>query len=313
MVGRALHRVCLPTLVLVLSACTSNLSDGVASPPARSTPRAQASMQVPKEVAKARVVFVREHGVFEARADGSAERLFIDLEGVFEYQPDWSPDGRWLALRVDDTRAGGTVLVSSDGGRVDYIARDLDIVGGSADWAPDSRHLVLAGTDRKSKHFGLFVVDRERRTATRITSDRYEAQYPAWSPDGKWIAFTRVEPSTNTFDLWKMRPDGRRATQLTATPEAENYSAWSPDGRRLAYSSEATDGIWIMDADGSAARSVAPGGEPQWEPEELIIFDCAADEASLGRTCVVRPDGTGLTQLPLGPEAVFPNWAPRIR
>jgi WD40-like Beta Propeller Repeat len=296
---------------LLIGSCTTQ--PGPATPTAPSPTISSPSIRIgaPRELADARVVFVREHGVFQAYADGTDEQRLIDLRGLFEYQPDWSPDGRWLALRVDDERIGGTILVSSDGKRVDYLTRELGFMGGSADWAPGSRQLVLTGRQPKDQSFGLYIVDVVRRTATRITPPRYEAQYPAWSPDGDLIAFTRVHPSTNDFDIWTIAPDGTGAMQLTDGPDAENYSAWSPDGTQLAYYSEANDSIWVMDSDGSSAHSVARGGEPQWEPGEFIIFECLLGEGSPGQSCVVRPDGSALSRLPLGEEAMFPNWAPK--
>jgi hypothetical protein len=288
---------------------TNKPSVASTSPGARSSPSIQ--IGAPPDLARARVVFVREHGVFQANADGTDERPLIDLAGVFEYQPDWSPDGRWLALRVDDESAGGTVLVSPNGERVDYLTRELGLMGGTADWAPDSRRLVITGKRPTDQSFGLYVIDVAARATTRITPPDYEAQYPAWSPDGDRIAFTRVDPSTNDFDLWTIKPDGTGATQLTNEPAAENYSAWSPDGAQLVYHSGSNDSLWVMDSDGSGAHPVAPGGEPQWEPGEFIIFDCPIRGDSPGQSCVVRPDGTALSQLPLGEEAVFPNWAPK--
>jgi hypothetical protein len=66
-----------------------------------------------------------------------------------------------------------------------------------------------------------------------------------------------------------------------------------------------------MGADGSNQRLLAAGGEPQWEPGNWIVFDCALQDAEQpGQVCVVRPDGSELARLPLGREAAFPNWLP---
>jgi hypothetical protein len=66
-----------------------------------------------------------------------------------------------------------------------------------------------------------------------------------------------------------------------------------------------------MGADGSDQRYLAAGGEPQWEPGEWIVFDCdLQDPERPGQVCAVRPDGSELVRLPLGREAVFPNWVP---
>lgn len=312
MTWSGLRRFTCVAALAILAACTSPPDSPIGPSSSAPTPSTGGSppLGVPPELAGARVVFAREDGIFQAATDGTHEELLFDHDGWFEYQPDWSPNGRWLAVRVDDKAAGGTVLISSDGQSVEYITRDVGIVGGSADWAPDSRHLVLTGRSDSDRTFGLYVIDIVQRAAVRITPQRYEAQYPAWSPNGRRIVFTRVDPPTNTFDLWTINPNGTRPTRLTRAPEAENYAAWSPDGTKLAYYSEANDSIWGMDANGTHARAITRGGEPQWEPGDYIIFDCLLEPDSPGQSCVVRPDGTGLTRLPLGDEAVFPNWVP---
>jgi TolB protein len=70
--------------------------------------------------------------------------------------------------------------------------------------------------------------------------------------------------------------DGGGLRRLTGEPGSDNYAAWSPDGGEIVYSSDdrsERNGLWIMRADGSGQRYLAPGGEPQWEPGRWIIFD----------------------------------------
>jgi hypothetical protein len=89
--------------------------------------------------------------------------------------------------------------------------------------------------------------------------------------------------------------------------------AWSPDGSAIAYSSDdrsKRNGLWLMGADGSDQRYLAGGGEPQWEPGDWIIFDCALQiPSSRGQVCVVHPDGSELARFPLGCEAIFTEFA----
>jgi Tol biopolymer transport system component len=71
--------------------------------------------------------------------------------------------------------------------------------------------------------------------------------------------------------------DGSGLHQLTGEPGSDNYRAWSPEGTAIVYSSDdrlKRNGLWIMAADGSDRRYLAPGGEPQWEPGDWIVFDC---------------------------------------
>jgi hypothetical protein len=269
-----------------------------------------------------RVVFVRQDGIYTAHADGTQLRKLVDLKGAFEYQPDVSPDGRWLALRVDDGPSPGTWLVASDGTGAHNITKEAGLArAGSPDWAPDSRRLAVVGQRTGERRFGIYVVSIDGRDARRITPPAWEAQYPAWSPDGTQIAFTRVDPSVNRFDLYVTAADGSQRRQLTRHAAEDNYAAWSPDGARLVFSSErgvAGVGLWTIGADGADERFLTAGGEPQWEPAGVIVYDCpnlepSEESGGPGHSCAVRPDGSGAARLQLGEEAVFPNWMPSGR
>jgi Tol biopolymer transport system component len=269
---------------------------------------------VPSELAHERLIFTRGNGTFVARADGSDLRRVLNLEGVFEFQADASPDGTRLVLRVDEEGPQqGTWLVAMDGSQAEHVAGPAGVVGGAADWAPDGRGFVLTGKSARERFFGLYVFSADGIQRRRITPDEWEAQYPAWSPDGRTIAFTRVT-RPNGFDIWLINADGRDLRQLTGPAGSDNYAAWSPDGSEIVYSSEdrpTENGLWIMSFDGSRQRYLTQGGEPQWEPGEWIVYDCpVSDPGQPGRACAVRPDGSGQVTLPLGREAAFPNGLP---
>lgn len=273
------------------------------------------SLRVPHEIANKQVVFVRRDGIYVARADGSRLRKIDDIPGVFEYQPDWSPDGRWIAVRVDEGCPGkrcGTWLVSASGGRRFHLSKRVGVPGGAADWSPDSKSVAYIGKRKNDRFFGIFVVAADGSSVRRVTPDTWEAQYPAWSPLGAIIAFARVRPPSS-WDLYVVRSDGSGLKRLRHGTTEDNYPAWSPDGSRLVYSrvrqgpAAADLGLWVLTAR-DTPRFLTHGGEPQWEPGSWIVFDCP--NVAAGASCVVRPDGSGLSRLPLPAGSVFPNWVP---
>lgn len=97
---------------------------------------------------------------------------------------------------------------------------------------------------------------------------------PSWSPEGSKIAFTSTkdgrEQEIFLFDLnnphyWP------RLSFSTDQYLWNQYPTWSPDGKQIAFSSDRghqslfTE-IWIMNADGSAAKKIGDGTRDAWAP-----------------------------------------------
>jgi TolB protein len=103
--------------------------------------------------------------------------------------------------------------------------------------------------------------------------------------------------------------------QLT-TDRADNFfPAVSPDGRYIAFTSnrQGEYDVWVMNADGSAARNLTRGlgGSygPKWSPDgRCIAFECRR-EPGAPRICVMNADGSD--QRVVSPEpGTRPAWTP---
>jgi TolB protein len=253
------------------------------------------------------LAFALANGVYVARADGSRmKRLTYVRE--FEYQPDWSPDGRKLLLRVDaaEGRPGTGVYLATLGRKPAVNLSEVSgVVGGDPDWSPDGKRIAFVGKGERDARFGIYVMKADGSNPRRVAPADWESQYPDWSPDGRKIVFTGVR--SYGFDLYVMNADGSGMRQLTRTPEAENWPIWSPDGKRIVYSFG--DVLKVMDADGSHSRTLTDGGEPNWSPDgRWIAFDCGTSGA--GRMCAIRPDGRERTEILPGLDGGFPAWKP---
>jgi TolB protein len=130
-----------------------------------------------------------------------------------------------------------------------------------------------------------------------------DARDPAWSPDGTRLAFTKVDASG--FHLWTMRSsDGGDQRQVTSGSDQEFGPAWSPDGTRLAYthgSDEGDPGDICVIRLATGAKSCATSSPEydisvKWSPDGTkLVF--TRDSFSTSSIFMVRPDGTGLTQI----------------
>lgn len=138
--------------------------------------------------------------------------------------------------------------------------------------------LLLAGGDN-----ALWAQADSARARTRpnlgalktITFDTDEGTYLSLdvSPDGQSIAFDMLG------DIYVMPIAGGEARALTSGLSWDQQPRWSPDGRHIAFVSDrdGSSNLWIMNADGSAARQLSRGRKdtfisPAWLPDGPAIM-----------------------------------------
>lgn len=139
---------------------------------------------------------------------------------------DWSPDGGTIAFAMEggQSAAYDIFLMSADGSNVRQLTRGLEGIGGSLDWSPDGRFLLIhAGPDGDKN---IFRVDVQGQTAAQLTNGGNNAS-ASYSPDGQWIAFNSLR-NNDQADIFIMRPDGTGIRQVTSNPEPDWQPQWEP-------------------------------------------------------------------------------------
>ena len=117
--------------------------------------------------------------------------------------------------------------------------------------SPDNKRVAFAsGT-------GIWTLDLERKTKTRITFDQQLVQEPSWSPDGKTLMFSaRMAKGGGNVEIRSKSADGSGAEKtLIAEQNNYHYPAWSPDGKYLTYiwgDGEKMVSLWIVPVAGNA-------------------------------------------------------------
>jgi serine/threonine protein kinase len=117
--------------------------------------------------------------------------------------------------------------------------------------SPDNSKVAFAsGT-------GIWTMDLERKTKTRITFDQRVYQEPTWSADGKMLVFTSLTTNGGGNVEIRYKASDGSGSEKTFNIEQNNYHnpAWTPDGKYLTYlwgDGERNVTLWMVPVTGGA-------------------------------------------------------------
>jgi Tol biopolymer transport system component len=283
-----------------------------ASPPADATPTPLPQPSAIDASVAAGLALVRPVDgvpqVFVIGEDGSARQVsgLGEHGSVAVVLPIWSPDRTRIALRPQFRGSGPNPqlwVVNADGSD----QRELQTVGESISWSPDSSQLLYQDsgmtvdtTGEPPRLWLLDVASGEARVIGRGTS-------PQWMADGKRIVYRPIPPGT-------VEQDEGLPFALMRLPRGEPRQIavaqglwWSPDGGSLLL--QQADGLHLADADGANPRPLVEGYAPVWSPDGTRVayeYDVTLEEA-LPIIGVVDLDGNVLWFEVVASE---PAWSP---
>ena len=204
--------------------------------------------------------------------------------------PQWSPDGKWIAFTSNrkDNR-NQLYRLSIEGGEAEPLT-DLKSAVSNFEWSPDGRSIAYTTTDPKTeeeekndkgrndfrwvdenlKMSRLYVlpVNKDangKREPRKLTTGNYTVGSFDWSTDSSRIAFshsrTPVANDWTTADVSIVEVANANVTVLANTPAAEDSPLYSPDGKSIALIVNDSPNRWAQ----STTIQIFPasGGQPK--------------------------------------------------
>lgn len=225
---------------------------------------------------------------------GSTKAEQLTAGSSYDYQPDWSGDGRWIVFaRYERDAVELWALDMRDG-----HAKQLTSAGAvnlEPRFSPDGKRVAFVSTSYKG-HFHIFagqfadgaLSDVQQLTPENVSPlPRYYYSKvdheisPAWSRNGSEILFVSNRGHIHgTGGFWRMKAEpGAEAHEIHY--EETNWKArpdFSPDGKRVVYASylgQSWHQLWLMPADGGDAFPISYGAfdniNPRWSPDGTKI------------------------------------------
>ena len=251
------------------------------------------------------VVFSMAGSLWRQKIESKVAQQATDGPG-YDYQPDWSPDGKsvvyctyWkdaIELWLLDLATGKTKQLTN-GGAVNVEPR----------WSPDGKRVVYVSTEY-NKRFHIFVGDMRDghlENVKRLTGETksplpryYYSAFdheisPVWSRDGKEILFVSNRGHIyGTGGFWRMKAEPGAETREIHYEETTWRARpdFSPDGSRIVYSSylgRSWHQLWVMPANGGDVFPISYGDwdetNVRWSPDgkQLAFISNRSGETQL--------------------------------
>jgi|GEM_PF-2044033 len=202
-----------------------------------------------------------QRDLFTMASDGT-DLVEVTSDAPTDWNPVWSPDGKWLyfcsdrggsfaiwRIAIDELR--GTVS-----GAPEQVTTSTSAGAGSLSFSRDGKRLIFSSSSAHAflKRLDLDPVTGEPRTLTPFTTN---VAMQAISPDGRFIAY--FNGGERQEDLFIISSDGTGRRRITNDAAKDRGPKWLGDGDRLSFYSDRNGKhrAWTIDTDGGGLELLA--------------------------------------------------------
>jgi eukaryotic-like serine/threonine-protein kinase len=218
--------------------------------------------------------------LFDPQGKASA---FVQIPGVSEAFPIWSPDGSRIAFWSNPQGVNDLYLKALNGVKPELLYKNANAKF-PTDWSHDGKFILFHEVTR-STSLDVWALSLSDRRAAPILNTVHAEGYPALSPDGKWIAYQSDE--SGLFEVYVEPFHGlvggtKRVWKVSAGAgnRQSGLPRWRGDGKELFFM---TSGGNLMSVNVNANDGEFPVDEPKILfrtrpiPNLWNLFDVSAD------------------------------------
>jgi hypothetical protein len=167
------------------------------------------------------------------------DRMVITDNGLYDGEPDWSPDGTRLAFESMRQGSIDIYTMSVSGDDVQRITTS-DAPDRHPDWSPDGSLIAYESGDSEASE--IYVISAAGGEPSRLTTNSVGDRAPVFSPDGTHIAY--MTEQRGRWEIAIMSYPGGELEQIFDCPGSDcRFPSWSPDGTSLVFNTLDTGGL----------------------------------------------------------------------